>query len=86
MTKNPPAAEFIALPADLAGTLRAHGYEASLAIVRLDGAPLTEKDRADLPIVLGNYETIRELQPTVDELADAVAQMNEQDRQAHGGE
>jgi hypothetical protein len=86
MTKPRPAAEFIALPADLSGTLRAHGYEASLAIVRCDGAPLTDKDRATLPLVLENYETIRELQPTADELVAAVTQMNAQARQGHGGE
>lgn len=73
MTKTFPAAEHIAPPDDLATALRVHGLGATLAVVRLDGAPLSDTDRAKLPAVLEGYALARELQPTDDEQAQAAA-------------
>ncbi len=73
MTKPLPlSTEHVAPPEDLAIVLRAMGLGAQLAVYRLDGSPLTEQDRLNLPSLLRGYALGRELQPTDDEIAAAV--------------
>ena len=85
MTKPMPAAEFVAAPSDLADVLLSVGLRATLAVERIDGAPLTAEDRQTLPVVLEGYALGRELQPTDDELADAVVALGQQAPLATGG-
>lgn len=78
MAKPTHPAEYVAPPEDLSQVLRSVGLGATLAIVRLDGAPLTDHDRATLPSLLKAYALGRELQPSDDEMAAAAAQIAEQ--------
>ena len=59
----------IASPADLLTRLRSAGLTATLAVERLDGAPLTDKDRETLPVPVEGYEMGRERNPTEEEPA-----------------
>lgn len=70
--KNP---EHIAPPADLAALFNAAGLRAELAVTRADGSPLTDADRALLPVLIEGYELGRELNPTEAEINAGVAQV-----------
>jgi hypothetical protein len=71
--KNPP--ENISPPADLATLFNAAGLTATLTVARQDGAPLTEADRALLPVLIEGYELGRELNPSESELNAAVVEV-----------
>lgn len=71
--KSPP--EHIAPPADLATLLQSAGLDATLAVVRQDGAPLTANDRELLSTLIEGYELGRELSPTEAEINAGVARV-----------
>ena len=73
MSKMP--AEHIAIPTDLAILLQSAGLDATLAVVRQDGAPLTDADRELLSVLIEGYELGRDLRPTEAEINAGVAKV-----------
>ena len=86
MATPPKHPEHIDAPADLVQLLNAAGFDVVLTVGRLDGASLTDEDRALLPVLIEGHALGRELNPTEAELTWATAESLERDRKPDAAE
>ena len=80
MTKPSPSTLDTEAPATLAAYLDPFGYRARVVLERVDGAPLTESDRAALPVIVDAFGGQADAGRSDDELAGLVW------REQHPGE